>query len=30
MTVLTDGGKLFATAANAKGKTARFILRRER
>ena len=28
--VLTDGGKLFATAANAKGKSARFILRRER
>lgn len=28
--VLTDGGKLYATAANAKGKTARFVLRRER
>lgn len=28
--VLTDDGKIFAVAANAKGKTARFILRRER
>lgn len=28
--VLTEGGKVYAVAANAKGKTARFLLRRER
>jgi len=28
--VLTDGGKVFAVATNSKGKTARFLLRRER
>ncbi|MBR9971246.1 hypothetical protein [Magnetospirillum sulfuroxidans] len=28
--VLTDGGKVFGVAANAKGNSARFILRRER
>lgn len=28
--VLSDGGKLFGVAANAQGKTTRFLLRRER
>ena len=28
--VLTDGGKVFGVAANTKGNSARFILRRER
>ncbi|MGE4281066.1 MAG: hypothetical protein AB7G62_15865 [Magnetospirillum sp.] len=28
--VLTDGGKIYGVASNAKGNTARFLLRRER